>query len=57
MAATTLDNLKEVYSKYKAGLVTLGDVLAILDRFLDITEEEPAPPAPAPAPALAKKEK
>ncbi len=57
MADTTLENLQSVYAKYKAGLVTLGDVLAILDRFLDITEEEPAPPAPAPAPALAKKEK
>jgi hypothetical protein len=57
MAATTLDNLKDVYSKYKAGLVTLGDVLAVLNRFLDVTEEEPEAPAPAPAPAVAKKEK
>ncbi len=59
---TTLNNVKEAYQKYTAGLIGLGELLALLARFLDLTEEEPEPeappPAPAPAPAVtaAKKE-
>jgi hypothetical protein len=59
VATTTVDNLKEALQKYQAGTMALGELLAILLRFLDLTEEPPEveppapPPAPAPAPAPA----
>jgi hypothetical protein len=59
--ATTVDNVKTAFQQYQAGQIVLGDFLAILLRFLDLTPEpelpvEPPAPAPAPAVAVAKKE-
>jgi hypothetical protein len=60
---TTVTNVKDAVQKYRDGLITLGELLAILFRSLDLTEEEPVPapaptpppPAPSPAPATSAK--
>ena len=49
-----MNEMIEARQKYRDGLITLGDYLLVVDRYLDEPEEAPPAPAPAPATSTAK---